>query len=95
MWTMLKTHAAVGLLGLACGMVAVLGYQAGADSSQLDGRQVIHTMDCRIDEGTCPGDVEVTIIGGWPTDPLERCWLAMDLAGLSYGLCDKVADNLG
>lgn len=50
--------------------------------------------DCRFDD-TCPGDFTMTVIGGWPTDPYERCLLAMDMAGLANELCEPIRGELG
>lgn len=50
--------------------------------------------DCRFDD-TCPGDLTMTVIGGWPTDPYDRCLLAMDMAGLVNELCEPIKGELG
>lgn len=50
--------------------------------------------DCRFDD-TCPGDFTMTVIGGWPSNPYDRCLLAMDMAGLANELCEPIKGELG
>lgn len=80
-------------IGRTLGLMA-FGYSVGWSKPAPEPGTVMIT-DCRMDD-TCPGDFSVTIIGGWPADPLDRCWLAADLAGLDGEfICQGVKENLG